>query len=252
MSTDGSSLIVTLAHNEKRLDLLEKLLANSRAAFPYKNSRGVAHKIVGRTDLGDCLGNKEAVLLLVKNGLTNIDPENYLEDEAAEMVKRFKGEGGSNEVTAVREKLWFNGSQRESEPWSDRVAYQEKGLVTGIQVKKIEGYVFISEMRLRHGSEWQAWRRTGRREEGSVQEVFELEENEAVVGVRTINDDDGWLRGLEVTTSTGRQMSWGDFGGGQKRRSVVENAKLGFCSGLVGTRDWDGLGRSLTFHWIMD
>ena len=208
--------------------------------------------IVGRSDLG----NKEAVLLLVKNGLTNIDPENYLEDEAEEMVKRFKEEGGSEEVTAVQEKLWY-GSQRESEHWSDRLAYQEKGLVTGIQVKRYG--IGISEMRLRHGSTWQAWRRTGSREEGSVQEAFELEENEAGVAVRTNTDGTGWLRGLEVTTgrqistSTDRQVSYGDldtdFKNGEKKRIVVENAKLGFCSGLVQT---DGSGRKITFHWIMD
>ena len=47
LSNDGSSLIVTLAVKEKRLDLLEKLLANSRDAFRDKDSRGVSHKIVG-------------------------------------------------------------------------------------------------------------------------------------------------------------------------------------------------------------
>ena len=44
-------------------------------------------------------------------------------------------------------------------------------------------------------------------EEGSVQEAFELEENEAVVAERTNTRGrgDSWLVGLEVTTSTGRQ-----------------------------------------------
>ena len=83
-----------------------------------------------------------------------------------------------------------------------------------------------------------------------MQEAFELEDNETVVGVRTNTDEDGWLGGLEVTTSSGRQISWGNFRrGGQKRRSVVENAKLGFCSGLVQT---NGDGRSITFHWMME
>ena len=84
--------------------------------------------------------------------------------------------------------------------------------------------------------------------------AFELEENEAVVAVRTNTTGAGWLFGLEVTTSTGRQVSWGDldkdFEYGQKRRSVVENAKLGFCSGLVETGGY--YGRSITFHWIID
>ena len=75
----------------------------------------------------------------------------------------------------------------------------------------------------------------------------------AVVAVRTNTDFRGWLIGLEVTTSTGRHISWGDldkdFEDGQKRRSVVENAKLAFCSGLVQT---GGLCRSITFHWILD
>ena len=119
----------------------------------------------------------------------------------------------------------------------------------------------ISEMRLRHGSTWHPWRRTGSRKEGSVQ-MFELEDNEAVVGVRTNLNGWAWLMGLEVTTSTGRQISWGnldkDCGGQkyvsfcQKRRSMVENAKLAFCSGLVETIDLNSPGRSITFHWIMD
>ena len=55
------------------------------------------------------------------------------------------------------------------------------------------------------------WERVGYRGEGSVQEAFELEENESVVGLRTNNGGTGWLFGLEVTTSTGRQVSWGDL-----------------------------------------
>ena len=61
----------------------------------------------------------------------------------------------------------------------------KKRVWSGIQVKKEEEYNTISEMRLRHGSTWQSWRRTGSRREGSVQEAFDLEENEAVVEVRT-------------------------------------------------------------------
>ena len=82
-----------------------------------------------------------------------------------------------------------------------------------------------------------------------MQEAFELEENEAVVAVRT-RTSDGWLDGLEVTTSTGRRVSWVDLDtdyGGEKRTGVVENAKLGFCSGSVEKR---GGGRSITFHWM--
>ena len=81
-----------------------------------------------------------------------------------------------------------------------------------------------------------------------------MEENEAVVAVRTNNDEDGWLFGLEITTSTGRKRSWGDleydYKNGEKRRSAVVNARLAFCSGAVQT-DY-GLGRRLTFHWVMD
>ena len=193
LSPDGSSLIVRLAVKEKRLVLLEKLLNNSREAYPNKDNQGIAHKIFGHTDLGDCLGSKEAVLLLVKNGLTNIDPENYHEGEAEQMVKSFKEQAGYEKVTAGKEKLWYDGSLLESEPWSDRQACIEHGLVAGVQVKKKEGYNSISEIRLRHGSSWQPWRRTGVKDEGSVQEAFELDENEAVVAVRTNTDYDGWL-----------------------------------------------------------
>ena len=81
-----------------------------------------------------------------------------------------------------------------------------------------------------------------------------MEENEAVVAVRTNNDYTGWLRGIEITTSTGRKKSWGnldyDFIDGDKRRSVVVNARLAFCSGAVQTGG--GWGRRLTFHWVME
>ena len=84
-------------------------------------------------------------------------------------------------------------------------------------------------------------------------EAFELEKNESVVAVRTNTDAIGLMYGLEVTTSTGRQVSRGnldyDYTDGEKRRIVVENAKLGFCSGLVQK---GGDGRSITFHWIME
>ena len=89
-----------------------------------------------------------------------------------------------------------------------------------------------------------------------------MEENEAVVAVRSntsgtggysYSDYRGWLGGLEITTSTGRKRSWGDldkdFENGEKRRSVVVNARLAFCSGAVQTR---GDGRRLTFHWVME
>ena len=78
-----------------------------------------------------------------------------------------------------------------------------------------------------------------------------MEENEAVVAVRTNTDKDGWLRGLEITTSTGRKKSWGDLDyNGERRRSAVVNARLAFCLGSVETDFIDG--RRLTFHWVMD
>ena len=77
-----------------------------------------------------------------------------------------------------------------------------------------------------------------------------MEESEAVVTVRTNNNEVGWLRGLEITTSTGRKRSWGNLDKfGEKRRSAVVNARLAFCSGAVRTYDVD---RRLTFHWVMD
>jgi len=253
LSSDGSSLIVSLAV-KKRLDLLEKLLTNSKAAFPEKHNLGVAHNIFGRSDIGNSLENQEAVLLLVKNGLTNIDPENYYEGEAEAMVARFKEQGGSEEVTAVSEQMWKRGEQKESEPWSDRSAFKERGVVTGVRVRRRDDWN-ISEICLRHGGSWQPWRTTGWEKERSEREAFELEENEAVVAVRTNNSGNGWLRGLEITTSTGRKKSWGnlDYNYGEKRRSAVVNARLAFCSGAVQTGGLgDDYGRRLTFHWVMD
>ena len=80
-----------------------------------------------------------------------------------------------------------------------------------------------------------------------------MEENEVVVAVRTNTADYGVLRGLEITTSTERKRSWGDLDGrdGERRRSVVVNARLAFCSGAVQTGG-NGWGRRLTFHWVMD
>ena len=193
---------------------------------------------------------------MVKNGLTNIDPENYLEDKAKEMVKRFKEQGGSEEVAGVQEQLWRNGNQRTSKPWSDRQACQEHGKISGVQVKIQKRYGDnISEIRLRQGNTWLPWRRTsGEKGKGSAQEAFVLNENEAVVAVETNTDRDGWLFGMEMTTSTGRQFSWGDLKkdhpDGQKRRRVVENAKLGFCSGLAASDGYNDM--AITFHWMMD
>ena len=251
LSSDGSSLIVNLAV-EKRLDLLEKILTSSRAAFPRKDNRGVAHKIFGRSDIGNSLENKKAVLLLVKNGLTNIDPENYYEGEAEAMVARFKGQGGSKKVTVVPEQMWKHGEQKESEPWSDRSAFKERGVVTGVRVRMKYGDNII-EICLRHGGSWQPWRRTGFSQKGSEKEAFELEENEVVVAVRTNTADYGVLRGLEITTSTERKRSWGDLDGrdGERRRSVVVNARLAFCSGAVEANS-NSSGRRLTFHWVMN
>ena len=115
----------------------------------------------------------------------------------------------------------------------------------------------ITEICLRHGRSWQPWRRTGYKERGTEQVAFELEENEAVAAVGTDTGTDGitpgCLTGLEITTTTGRKMSWGDLDKDNdtygEKRSTVQNAKLGFCSGLVQT---DGDRRSLTFHWVME
>ena len=81
-----------------------------------------------------------------------------------------------------------------------------------------------------------------------------MEENEAVVAVRTNTGGNGRLFGLEVTTSTGRKRSWGDFDyrDGEKRRSAVVNARLAFCSGAVETGGYVNNGTILIFHWVMD
>lgn len=170
------------------------------------------------------------------------------------MVARFKEQGGAEGVTAVPEQMWKFGWQTNSKPWSDRSAFEKRGVVTGVRVRMSErASTNISEICLRHGASWQPWRRTGYGE-GLEQESFESEENDAVVAVRTNNDGHGWLRGLEITTSAGRKMSWGnldkDYPNGEKRRSTVVNARLAFCSGAVeiGVLDW---GRRLTFHWVM-
>ena len=83
---------------------------------------------------------------------------------------------------------------------------------------------------------------TGYTFEASEEEAFELEEDEAVVAVRSSTNGWGWLYGLEVTTSTGRKVSWG------QKRSVVENAKLGFCSGMRAGYDY----WRIIFHWMID
>ena len=265
LSTDGSSLVVTLAIKEKRLDLLEKLLANSKEAFPKKDNQGAIHKIFERSDLHQCLGCNEAILLLVKNGLTNIDPENFHEVDTEEMVKRFEIQGEG--VTVVQEELWYSGSQKESEPWSDRHAYKQYGRVTGVEVamKGLGAYfhnyengnygyekIRIGEVRFRHESIWQSWKMPEKERHGPELKAFVLDENESVVQVRTNSDHEGYLGGLEVTTSNRRQFSWGDldieYRGGQRKTSTVEGANLGYCSGLR----CENHVRNITFHWVME
>ena len=49
----------------------------------------------------------------------------------------------------------------------------------------------VREIRFRQGSSWQPWRRTGYTFEASEEEAFELEEDEAVVAVRSSTN--GWF-----------------------------------------------------------
>ena len=76
------------------------------------------------------------------------------------MVKRFKEAGGSQEVTAVQEHLWRDGSQVESKPWSERHVWEEHGRVSVLEAHVIKGGKYINEIRLCYGSTWMPWRRS--------------------------------------------------------------------------------------------
>ena len=75
------------------------------------------------------------------------------------------------------------------------------------------------------------------------QDPFLLEEGEQVVETTTYTDG-FYLSGLELLTTSGRRVFWGEKRGDYKR-SVTKETFLVFCSGGVV---W-GKGFSLTFHW---
>ena len=81
----------------------------------------------------------------------------------------------------------------------------------------------------------------------STPKKVELDKDEWVVQLTSTTTDDGSLRGLELTTSTGRRFSIGDVGG-VKKRSATEGARLVYCSGRT-TKEGNG---NITFHWAME
>ena len=78
-----------------------------------------------------------------------------------------------------------------------------------------------------------------------IASIDDSDEDESVVQLTT--SDNGSLRVLELTTSTGRHFSFGDVGG-VKKRSATEGVKLVYCSGRT-TEEGHG---NITFHWAME
>ena len=77
----------------------------------------------------------------------------------------------------------------------------------------------------------------------------ELDKDEAVVQLTSMTSDNGSLRGLELTTSTGRHFSFGDVSIHDRcvKRCAIEGARLAYCSGRNSKE-----GNNITFHWVME
>ena len=139
------------------------------------------------------------------------------------------------------EKIWYK--------WEEKSAYEEKGPITGIQVAT-DGEK-IKRIRFAFNKTFEEWRATAYSEgetywgEGGVeQDPFLLEEGEQVVETTTysyLSDD---LSGLELLTTSGRRVFWGEKSENCKR-SATKETFLAYCSGGVVY----GSQLSLTFHW---
>ena len=154
-----------------------------------------------------------------------------------ECAKMFDLFGVTNRVTKVGIKDW----RTDSTYWSDRISYQDHGLVTG--VKMMIWSMGICKIRMRYGSEWGEWRRTGHRQEGGEEETLLLEAGEEIIGVTTWCKNNGYLVGLQLRTSRGREKKYGLW---LKRCDSGDVARLAYCSG----RDGKWRGQSLNFHWL--
>ena len=132
--------------------------------------------------------------------------------------------------------------------WEEKSAYEERGPITGIQVATGGG--MIQRIRFAFNKTFEEWRATAYSrgdiywgEGGVEQDPFLLEEGEQVAEVATYTYGLN-LYGLELLTTSGRRVFWGEKSGHYKR-SVTKETFITYCSGGV----LRGHEFFLTFHW---
>ena len=151
-------------------------------------------------------------------------------------------------------KIEFHEKEKIQYRWEEKSAYEKRGPITGVQVATDDKW--IKRIRFAFNKTFEEWRATAWRpgetywgEGGVEQDPFLLEEGEQVVETTTYTagrpaDYLVYLSGLELLTTSGRRVFWGEKSG-ECKRSVTKETFLAYCSGGV----LDGDSFSLTFHW---
>ena len=144
--------------------------------------------------------------------------------------------------------------------WEEKSAYEARGPITGVQVATDAQW--IKRIRFAYKHTFEEWRAAAWSEgdiylgEGGVeQDPFFLEEGERIVEVTTYSADDDeifhhenfGLHGMELLTTSGRCVFWGEKSKNCKR-SVTKETFLAFCSGGV-VDSASACYPTLTFHW---
>ena len=136
------------------------------------------------------------------------------------------------------------------------MTFLERGPINGVQVA-VEGEL-INRVRFAYNGQFEDWRETGYNGRGGEeQEPFFLQTQEKIVQVTTYSSESespltGFsLCGLELSTSTGRSMIWGQESS-RCKRSVTKNTFLAFCSGGIESPLAGGEFPFLTFHWMQN
>ena len=260
VSASCQSILVNLAKSNQ-LQMLERLL---EASMDYQP--GFHHMVLNHWDV-DCLlrlENPDLLPLVQKfasEKFARPPLENYTtgRERLVERLKmhniEFRGEFHDYEVRWNQPLPTKDEVARQWEEekimymWEEKSAYEERGQITGVQVAT-DG-VKISKIRFAFKDIFEEWRPTAWTEgdkyfgEGGVeQDPFLLEEGELVVELTTYTDRYNRLFGLELLTTSGRRVFWGEKSEDCKR-SVTKETFLAYCSGGVV----EGDDFSLTFHW---
>ena len=246
---DGLSRLVCLT-KEGREELVVNLFLRQQEDFPadYKrNNSGVHHLVYRHSELACCLKatHKKSVLGLFEPSLpfANFTPK---EGEA------LKGKLADLNIVAEDEKFWFDDKQLDAEAWSDQQLYLTHGQVTGLQVEIDDKHNCITDIRCRFGSgeNWGDWRTTapGAGRVNKKEPAFILGQDDAIVGVTTRTDGNGFLAGLMLKTLLKREQSYGTEDDTNRTRvNTVTSTPLLYLSGKKADKRPEKY--QLTFHW---